>query len=65
MWYQLTEVLAGGRAEARVVPYEQIAEATNNFDLREKIGDGRFGPVFQVRIAWSLHCVVGFITYTT
>lgn len=42
------EVLGGSDQQAKVIPYETIAQATNDFDLRQKVGDGRFGPVFQV-----------------
>lgn len=44
-----TEVLGGPNQTAKLIPYETIAQATNDFDLRQKVGDGRFGPVFQVR----------------
>ncbi|KAG0605146.1 hypothetical protein M758_9G035100 [Ceratodon purpureus] len=47
LWYQTTEVLAGGQTAVKVLPHETISQATNDFDLRQKIGDGRFGPVFQ------------------
>lgn len=43
-----TEVLGGSNHAAKVIPHETIAQATNDFDLRQKVGDGRFGPVFQV-----------------
>jgi hypothetical protein len=65
LWYQITEVLAGGQSAAKVIPYETISQATNDFDLRQKIGDGRFGPVFQVRTTRSLHCAARFIVCST
>jgi len=43
-----TEVLGGPNTTAKVIPYETLAQATNDFDLRQKVGDGRFGSVFQV-----------------
>lgn len=64
LWYHTTEVL-GGQTAAKVFPYETIAQATNDFDLRRNLGNGRFGPVFQVRTTWSLHRIVGFISCIT
>jgi len=43
-----TEVLTGPDTTAKVIPYETLAQATNDFDLRQKVGDGRFGSVFKV-----------------
>lgn len=43
----ISEVLGASNHAAKVIPFETIAQATNDFDLRQKVGDGRFGPVFQ------------------
>ncbi|XP_024387872.1 cold-responsive protein kinase 1 [Physcomitrium patens] len=46
----VSEVLGGPNQTAKLIPYETIAQATNDFDLRQKVGDGRFGPVFQTEL---------------
>lgn len=43
-----TEVLGGPDTTAKVIPYETLAQATHDFDLKQKVGDGRFGSVYQV-----------------
>ncbi|CAK9858756.1 unnamed protein product [Sphagnum jensenii] len=41
-----SEVL-GGKTEARIMSYETLAEATNQFDPDRRIGLGRFGPIYM------------------
>jgi len=38
----------GGKTEARIMLYETLAEATNQFDPDRRIGLGRFGPIYMV-----------------
>lgn len=40
-------MLGGPGQTAQVFPYETLLQATNDFDMIQKVGDGRFGPVFS------------------
>lgn len=34
--------------EKKVFPYETLVAATKNFNLKHKLGEGGFGPVYKV-----------------
>ena len=38
----------GQDLELPLVEFEEIAKATNNFSLNNKLGEGGFGPVYKV-----------------
>lgn len=40
----------GKDLELPLVEFEEIAKATNNFSLDNKLGEGGFGPVYKVYI---------------
>lgn len=35
--------------EQKLIPFETLVEATNNFHPNHKLGEGGFGPVYKVR----------------
>lgn len=56
--FNRVEALAGGdKAKLKELPlfeFQVLAAATNNFSLRNKLGQGGFGPVYKVSITFNL-----------
>ncbi|CAE5957182.1 unnamed protein product [Arabidopsis arenosa] len=55
--FERVEALAGGNKgklkELPLFEFQVLAEATNNFSLRNKLGQGGFGPVYKVWSIWN------------
>lgn len=41
--------------EHKVFRYEMLVAATRNFNPKQKLGEGGFGPVFKVKCAQSIN----------
>jgi hypothetical protein len=39
-----------GDHDLKVLSFEFVAAATNNFSIENKLGQGGFGPVYKVRL---------------
>lgn len=42
--------------ESHVLPFVKLKAATNDFSNENKLGEGRFGPVYKVRLASIMSC---------
>lgn len=51
-----TELFPGG-----VYTFRQIKDATQNFNVVNKLGEGGFGPVYKVSFCWTFSIL--FIHY--
>lgn len=47
---RMLEILSQGNVKYRRYTIEEIEEATNNFALSRKIGEGGYGPVFKCNL---------------
>jgi len=50
-------------AKSMEFTYQELAKATNNFSLENKIGQGGFGAVYYAELRGEvLTCIINFIT---